>query len=73
MSQIKVIAMAAILAVSASSAFASQTQYHWHSRWLQSGVQLIEGRNSASHWGYYGSYSGSTPTGRNAIVNTLGN
>jgi hypothetical protein len=71
MSQIKVIAVAAILAVSASNAFASQTKYHSHSRWIQSGMQLIEGRNSASQWGYYG--SGSTPTGRDAIVNTLGN
>jgi hypothetical protein len=71
MSQIKVIAVAAILAVSASSAFASQSKYHSHSRRIQS-EQLIEGRNSASQWGYYG-YSGSTLTGRDALVNTLGN
>jgi hypothetical protein len=69
MSKIKVIALAAILAVSASSAFASPKQ-HSHSRRIQSDVQLIEGRNSASQWGFY---NGFTPTGRDAIVNALGN
>jgi hypothetical protein len=70
MSQIKVIAMAAILVVSASSAFASE-RYHSHSRRIHSEVQLLEGRYSAP-WSNYG-YSGSTLTGRDAMVNTLSN
>jgi hypothetical protein len=72
MSRIQVIAMVTILTVSASSAFASQTKYHSHSRRIESGMQLMEGRNSAQ-WSYYGSYGGTMLTGRDAIVNTLGN
>jgi hypothetical protein len=68
---IKTLAVAALVAVSASSAFAATVHHRARtSSYEQYNNQLIEGRNAAPQWGYS---SGATSTSRNAMVQELGN
>ena len=74
LSKIKVVVIAMMVAGSASSAFAAGSYHREHARTHRierySDPQLFEGRNSAPQWGYS---AGGTSTGRDAMVETLGN
>jgi uncharacterized membrane protein len=70
-SKIKTALVAALVAVSASSAFAATAHHRARtSNYEQYNDQLIEGRNAAPQWGYS---SGATSTSRNSMVQELGN
>jgi hypothetical protein len=70
-STIKTLFVAALVAVSASSAFAATVHHRARaSNFEQYNDQLIEGRNAAPQFGYS---SGATSTGRDAMVQELGN
>jgi hypothetical protein len=80
--KIKVLVIAALVAVSTSSAFAASAHPRNHGRthnveryvappgFNGYGNELIEGRNAASRWDYYGN---SGHTDRDSLVETPGN
>ena len=68
---IKTLAVAALVAVSASSAFAATVHHRARTpNYEQYNDQLIEGRNAAPQWG---NSFGGTSTSRDAQVQELGN
>jgi hypothetical protein len=71
LNKLKILVIATAVAGSASSAFAATTHHHGHrAQQIEryAGPQLFEGRNNA--WSYP---TGGTFTGRDALVQELGN
>jgi hypothetical protein len=75
---IKLLAIATVIAGSASTAFAADYRGHGRTHRFErysnpqferySDPPLFEGRNSGAQWGYSGGYAGGTSTSRDTMV-----